>query len=382
MNLMVVTQGLESSQAGRKTVMSTSRRLYEKRFWGTNPGNQTEDRSRYDGEITSFTIQPTSQQDSPKRRLAQKTREMISRSEEFANLRKELRTLREYKDSASKEITNLKQTEALLSDKLLQKDNQFQLEVDELKKEIEGLKVYGANPEQARLIQKENERLNDDLRHYIAQVEKLKEDLYQQELNNSVLRKKMQILIESNDLKQKMLQEFEKKISVAEPAEGIDSRQIALLREFQAHRLQELYQKSRKHLEAERKQNDVLRKTVADTQNAELITLLKAEIATQNEELKELRRENQALKAIQHHHERQLLLLSDANQKTLMEDYAEEILRLRTQIARMEDHDRRFRHSGVGGKLGRGDTSEAIDNLISAVIAKTQKKEEAIPSDK
>jgi transposase-like protein len=73
-------------------------------------------------------------------------------------------------------------------------------------------------------------------------------------------------------------------------------KQIAVLREYQAHRLQELYLKSRRHLETERKQNDTLRKTLTESQNAALIEAMRSEIIQLKEEVKEVRRENNALK--------------------------------------------------------------------------------------
>ncbi|KAI8832363.1 hypothetical protein BC829DRAFT_408660 [Chytridium lagenaria] len=159
------------------------------------------------------------------------------------------------------------------------------------------------------------------------------------------LQRKLHILVENNEMKQRIIMEFEHKMT--SESFGFDSKHMAVLREFQAHRLQELYKKSRRHLELERRQNETLRKTLVEAHDATLVESLRSELTKVKDELRTTRRENQALKLIQHQHEREILQLTESNYKVQMEEYAEEMGRLKIQLARMEDEERHRRVQAV-----------------------------------
>ncbi|KAJ3130345.1 hypothetical protein HK098_002574 [Nowakowskiella sp. JEL0407] len=143
-----------------------------------------------------------------------------------------------------------------------------------------------------------NERLESD-------IEKAMDTISNQDLTISTLRRKLAILIENNTMKQKMIQSFESKIS-GQFNLSVNNQSLAALREFQANRLKELFDKSKKHLEVERRQNDTLRKNLYDTANATLITNLKDQIAQLQHDAATLKLENSTLRNLQKRHEKYL----------------------------------------------------------------------------
>ncbi|KAJ3296247.1 hypothetical protein HK104_001812 [Borealophlyctis nickersoniae] len=119
----------------------------------------------------------------------------------------------------------------------------------------------------------------------------------------------------------------------------MSGRQIVALRESQVQKLQELYLKSRRHLERERKakwltpplrQNETLRKTLTECQSAALVDSLRSEIKSLNAEIAALRKENNFLRIQQHQHQKALELLHDAQKKSRVDDYEEEIMQLKS----------------------------------------------------
>ncbi|KAI9352211.1 hypothetical protein BDR26DRAFT_890840 [Obelidium mucronatum] len=186
----------------------------------------------------------------------------------------------------------------------------------------------------------------------------------------SLQKAKLRHATESNELKQKIIMEFEKRAT--ENTDEYDAKQIAVLREFQAHRLQDLYQKSRRHLEVERKHNDSLRKTLTESQNAALIEQLKDEVAALKEENLKLRKDNLAMKNIQFHQEKEIVTLHERNQKQTIEELDQEIHLLKLQISKMEAREKEQRlhssyvpslkHYATTGGLGL-DHSRAVSSM-------------------
>ncbi|KAJ3132748.1 hypothetical protein HK101_004571 [Irineochytrium annulatum] len=323
----------------------------------------------------------TSGRATPKRHLVPRTGEVISRNK----LVVEGETLRATVAGLTSQVEVCKVENEGLRGELKEKEGQL----GQLKTEVEGLRekvgslepecealrsaktanettiaeqvarvaeLEGAVEEAGRVneeLRGENTRLNEDCRMYVGKiggledmVAKQKERIYENELTIENLQRKVQILADNNEMKQRIIVEFERKITAE--SFGFDAKHVAVLREFQAHRLQELYQKSRKHLELERRQNATLRTTISESQNASVIEALRLELAKARDDFKDSRRENQALKVIQHQHEREIVHLTESNARGQADNYAEEVTRLKIQIQRMEE-ERMLQHGHHGG---------------------------------
>ncbi|KAJ3213341.1 NADH dehydrogenase (ubiquinone) 78K chain precursor, 5-prime end [Dinochytrium kinnereticum] len=297
----------------------------------------------------------TSSRHSAKKHLIPRTGEAIARNQELESLRQEktdmserLASLIEENQRMTREGGSLAEENNKLSSTVKRMQETLQKEEDEIKRlhsENEDLRV---KCQELETIQAENSRLSNDIREYINTIASLedtckqqKDDIYELEVVQQALQKKMQILADNNEMKQRIIMEFERKVTA--DSFGFDAKHMAVLREFQAHRLQELYKKSRRHLELERRQNETLRKTLVEAHDASLVESLRSDLTKAKEELRTVRRENQALKLIQHQHEREIVQLTEAHHKEQMEEYAEELTKLKLQLARMEDDDKHRR---------------------------------------
>ncbi|KAJ3073276.1 hypothetical protein HDU98_001894 [Podochytrium sp. JEL0797] len=208
-------------------------------------------------------------------------------------------------------------------------------------KENARLRDATGSAETIRSLERENRRMADDLGMLVKQNEDQKELIRDLEINASLQKAKLRHANESNELKQKIIMEFEKRAT--ENTSDYDAKQIAVLREFQAHRLQDLYTKSRRHLEVERKHNDCLRKTLTESQNAAVVEALKDEVAALKEENLRIRKDNLAMKNIQFHQEKEITTLNDRNQKQTIEELDQEIHLLKLQIQKMETREKEQR---------------------------------------
>ncbi|KAI9207541.1 uncharacterized protein BJ171DRAFT_492985 [Polychytrium aggregatum] len=193
-----------------------------------------------------------------------------------------------------------------------------------------------------------------------SQTEQLQNTIRDQTSTIDSLRKKLRVMVENNELKQRIIQEFEKRLSGQRLLAG-DSKSLGNLRDYQALKLQELYNKSRKHLDVERKQNLILRKNLDEIQTAGLVESLTTDISALRSENKELKKENATLRSIQHHHERALKMLDESQRKSLLRDYSDEVAKLKGHISRLEEEQRLF--SGSQAKLGLAQSTPSRSNI-------------------
>ncbi|KAJ3212955.1 hypothetical protein HDU82_003438 [Entophlyctis luteolus] len=252
-----------------------------------------------------------------------------------------IQELKAFKISVFDEMKSLKNHVAILQKQNQAMTTEHSKIVAFHQREIARLRDANGNLEIVKVLERENRRLADDLKAFVLQNEEQKERIKDLEINLSLQKAKLRHANESNELKQKIIQEFEKRAT--ENTTEYDSKQLSALREFQAHRLQDLYQKSRRHLEVERKHNDSLRKTLTESQNACVIEALKSDVATLKEENLKLKKENLAMKNIQFQHEKSIMSLTEANQRQTIEDLDQEIHLLKMQINKMEAKERELR---------------------------------------
>ncbi|KAJ3223291.1 hypothetical protein HDU81_009287 [Chytriomyces hyalinus] len=266
--------------------------------------------------------------------LHPRTQELISQKRESHQLSEELEHLRQFKATMFEELKTVKgQLSIMTRERDKMRDDHLKV-IAFHQKENARLRDANSSIDTIRALEKENRRLTDDLRVFQMKNEEMKEKVRDLEAGTSLLKAKLKHASESNELKQKIIMEFEKRVT--ESTDEVDAKQIAVLREFQAHRLQDLYQKSRRHLEVERKHNDSLRKTLTESQSASLVETLKSDVGALKEENMKLRKENLALKNIQFHHEKEILNLNEISQRQTIEDLDQEIMLLKMQIQRME----------------------------------------------
>ncbi|KAI8609461.1 hypothetical protein BC830DRAFT_1173533 [Chytriomyces sp. MP71] len=310
-------------------------------------------------ELAKFIPPPSSSQLPQQHALHPRTREIMASKREAQHLSEELDTLVTFKATVFEELKQLKTTVAVMTKEREQMRSDHSKVIAFHVKENNRLRDADANLEQLRALERENRRLTDDLRMFMMQRNEQQSKISDLEANVSLLKAKLKHASESNDLKQKIIMARN---------DQVDAKQIAVLREFQAHRLQDLYTKSRRHLEVERKQNDVLRKTLTDSGNAALIEQLKTEISALKEENLKFRKENLALKNIQFHHEKEIITLSEASQRQTIEDLDQEIMLLKMQIQRMETKEKEQRlHSSYYQSSQRNyatlDHSRAVSSM-------------------
>ncbi|KAJ3256028.1 hypothetical protein HDU77_003442 [Chytriomyces hyalinus] len=266
--------------------------------------------------------------------LHPRTLELMTQKRESHQLSEELEHLRQFKATMFEELKTVKgQLSTMTRERDKMRDDHLKV-IAFHQKENARLRDANSSIDTIRALEKENRRLTDDLRVFQMKNEEMKEKVRDLEAGTSLLRAKLKHASESNELKQKIIMEFEKRVT--ESTDEVDAKQIAVLREFQAHRLQDLYQKSRRHLEVERKHNDSLRKTLTESQSASLVETLKSDVSALKEENLKLRKENLALKNIQFHHEKEILNLNEVSQRQTIEDLDQEIMLLKMQIQRME----------------------------------------------
>ncbi|KAI8812261.1 hypothetical protein BJ742DRAFT_793557, partial [Cladochytrium replicatum] len=216
------------------------------------------------------------------------------------SLREQVRILEPYKseaDSLRAELLSLQSRFDEFSSKLSERTK----EVDELRGKVVDLNE--AAKEHAK-VAKELAIRNTRLEHDMA---RMKEEMVAYEMNVNILKHKVSLLVQNGEMKQKMIKDFEQQIS-GRYSLSVDNRSLAALREFQATRLRELFERSKRHLELERKQNDFLRKNLEDSSNANLVTGLRNEVAVLKEELQEAKQENTTLRTLQYRQEKLLRL--------------------------------------------------------------------------
>ncbi|KAJ3398741.1 hypothetical protein HDU80_008616 [Chytriomyces hyalinus] len=258
--------------------------------------------------------------------LHPRTLELMTQKRESHQLSEELEHLRQFKATMFEELKTVKgQLSTMTRERDKMRDDHLKV-IAFHQKENARLRDANSSIDTIRALEKENRRLTDDLRVFQMKNEEMKEKVRDLEAGTSLLRAKLKHASESNELKQKIIMEFEKRVT--ESTDEVDAKQIAVLREFQAHRLQDLYQKSRRHLEVERKHNDSLRKTLTESQSASLVETLKSDVGALKEENLKLRKENLALKEI--------LNLNEVSHRQTIEDLDQEIMLLKMQIQRME----------------------------------------------
>ncbi|KAJ3410313.1 60S ribosomal protein L19 [Chytridiales sp. JEL 0842] len=155
--------------------------------------------------------------------------------------------------------------------------------------------------DRVKALERENKRLMADLQRQITSCQtleaengRMKDNLRNTELQNAVYKRKIAVLTESNELKAKMLKGLEAKY-MNEGGGYMDMNQVAMLKKYQASRLQDMYEKSTKTLEIERKQNESLRKCLSDSQNIAVIDALRSQVNKLKDELRQVQRENQVL---------------------------------------------------------------------------------------
>ncbi|KAJ3122692.1 hypothetical protein HK100_011870, partial [Physocladia obscura] len=273
--------------------------------------------------------------------LHARTLEILAMKPAFQFQTDQIEEMKAFKATVFEEMKTLKhQLTTLAAERERMKDEHAKIVVFH-QKENARLRDGNSSLELVRSLERENRRLADDLKIFMAQSEQQKEIIKDLEINLSLQKAKLRHANESNDLKQKIIQEFEKRAT--ENTDEYDAKQISVLREFQAHRLQDLYQKSRRHLEVERKQNDLLRRTLTESQNAYVVEALKADVAALMEENLKLRKDNIAMRNIQFHQEKEILTLTESNQKQTIQDLDQKIHLLKAQISKMETREKEMR---------------------------------------
>ncbi|KAJ3284452.1 hypothetical protein BCR33DRAFT_717868 [Rhizoclosmatium globosum] len=273
--------------------------------------------------------------------LHPRTRELLAVKRDTPSLTTEIEELKQFKATVYEELKSLKHQLAVVTkDRDKMKEDHAKV-VSFHQRENARLKEANGSIETIKALEKENRRMADDLTVLLKQNEEQKEFIRDLEINISLQKAKLRHATESNELKQKIIMEFEKRAT--ENTDEYDAKQIAVLREFQAHRLQDLYQKSRRHLEVERKHNDSLRKTLTESQNVAMIETLKDDINALKEENLKLRKDNLAMKNIQFHQEKEIVVLNERNQKQTIEELDQEIHLLKMQIQKMEAREREQR---------------------------------------
>ncbi|KAJ1549561.1 TFIIH complex serine/threonine-protein kinase subunit kin28 [Cladochytrium tenue] len=193
-----------------------------------------------------------------------------------------------------------------------------------------------ADPAELDVLTKENELLRSELRDREARVEASLAESRDKEHELTALRRRLRAMVESNELKQKIIKELEgghtsrgrTRGSGADSTGGDDEDPLTandalVLKEYQAHRLQGLYERSRRHLDLERRQNDTLRRAIAESEGEDAVAGLRAELAALREEIRDVRKENVTLK---------IVLLSDADSRALLQTYEREIQLLKERI--------------------------------------------------